>query len=73
MQFCMESPLRQIRKLFGASQADMARIAGVDQSTWSRWERGIRHPDLPALKRIRTEARRRRVKWTDRLIFEAAA
>jgi len=65
------SPLLPIRRRFDASQQEMADIVGVDQSTWSRWERGHRHPTLIELQRIRAEARRRGMPWKDDWLFEA--
>lgn len=67
------SPLLAIRRRFDASQAEMAAIAGVNQCTWSRWERGLRHPTLPELQRIRKEAIRRRLGWSELWLFEEAA
>ena len=38
--------LRAIRLACGLTQADVAKALGVDQSLWSKWERGQRTPDL---------------------------
>ena len=38
--------LRAIRKAYHLTQADVASALGVDQSLWSKWERGQRAPDL---------------------------
>jgi len=38
--------LRAIRRAYGLTQADVATALGVDQSLWSKWERGQRAPDL---------------------------
>jgi transcriptional regulator with XRE-family HTH domain len=69
----MNSLLRIRTEVFRVSQAAMADIAGVDQCTWSRWERGLRDPSLVQLKAIRDEARRRRLRWNDSWFFEPAA
>jgi predicted transcriptional regulator len=66
--------LRHIRQtVFGVTQVEMAGIAGVRQATISRWENDDCMPTLPALKRIRAEARRRRLKWSDAWFFEEIA
>lgn len=66
------NPLLHIRKnVFAASQAEMARIAGVWQGTWSKYERGEFAPGGDALERIRNEAIRRKLDWNDRWFFEA--
>lgn len=66
--------LRHIRlKVFGTTQVQMAAIAGVRQATISRWENDDCMPSLPAMKRIRAEARRRRIKWNDSWFFEEVA
>lgn len=38
--------LRAIRKFSGQPQTALCRILGVDQSTWSKWEQGLRLPDI---------------------------
>ncbi len=63
--------LRSIRRnIFGVTQTEFAVIAGVSQSLVSRWEKGDRKPSLPDLRRIRSEARRRRLKWNDSWFFD---
>lgn len=37
--------IRAIRKLGGENQTAVARLMGVDQSTWSKWETGKRIPN----------------------------
>lgn len=65
------NPIARIRReIFQVTQSDMALIAGVAQSTISRWENGSDHPSLLELERIRAEARRRRLKLDDRAFFE---
>jgi len=66
--------LRHIRvAIFSVTQVEMAGIAGVRQATISRWENDDCAPSLPALKRIRKEARRRRLKWDDAWFFDEVA
>jgi predicted transcriptional regulator len=68
------SQLRQIRRtVFGVTQTEFAKIAGVSQPLVSRWEKGDRKPSLPELIRIRAEARRRGLKWKDAWFFEEVA
>lgn len=67
-------PMLHIRKhVFRISQMDMAQIASVSQGTVSRWETGGPPPDRDVLARVRSEARRRKVKWDDRWFFETPA
>lgn len=68
------TPLEHIRRdVFRATQAEMGRLAGVRQATWSRWERGLREPTRVHLDRIRAEARRRKLRWDDGWFFARAA
>lgn len=65
--------MRRIReKVFGVSQTEMARIAGVTQSTVSRWESGTHTPLYPVFNKIRDEAKKRAILWDDRWFFEEA-
>lgn len=41
--------LRAIRELAGVKQDDLCQVLGVDQSTYSKWERGRRLPDVLVL------------------------
>lgn len=51
------SSIRDIRKkVLGLSQTDLARIAGVKQSTVSRWESGELSPSLSDVSKIVTAA-----------------
>jgi len=34
--------LRWVREAYGLSQAEMARLFGIDQTTWGKWETGAR-------------------------------
>ncbi|WP_157961757.1 helix-turn-helix transcriptional regulator [Acuticoccus kandeliae] len=56
-----------------ATQGDLAEIAGTNQATVSRWEKGVLHPDLPQLARIRDAVRERGLEWDDRWFFELPA
>lgn len=71
MPFGMNQMLSIRRNVFRVTQIEMAQIAGVKQPTISRWERGLRDPDLSHLQRIRAEARRRKLRWDDRWFFAA--
>lgn len=65
--------LRHIRcEVFRITQEEMAKIAGVRQATISRWEAGITDPSLRHIRRIRTEARKRRLHWDDRVLLAEA-
>ncbi len=65
------NPMIRIREqVFRVNQIAMAEIAGVAQSTVSRWENGEAVPDLAALRRIREEAARRGLMWHDSFFFE---
>ena len=65
------STIKHIRKnVFKATQADFAVIAGVTQATVSRWENEELSPDLSQMEAIRAAARRKRLRWDDRLFFE---
>jgi len=64
------NPLRHIRcVVFRITQEEMAKICRVRQATISRWEAGITDPSLRHIRRIRTEARKRRLQWDDRLLL----
>jgi DNA-binding transcriptional regulator YiaG len=68
------NPMKFIRKeVFGVSQAVMAGIAGVAQTTVSRWESGEMEPNRMEMDRIREAARDRSIPWNDKWFFEAAA
>lgn len=70
------SPILFIRKkVFGVTQQEFASIAGVQQSTVSRWENGLAAPTLDEIGRIRDAAATRKLKrkWNDRLLFGEAA
>jgi transcriptional regulator with XRE-family HTH domain len=61
------------QNVFGVTQAKFAEIAGVEQPTVSRWERGIDHPSLSHLRLIRAEARRRKLALSDSTFFDPKA
>lgn len=44
--------IKQIRKALGWSQAEFAENLGVNQSTVSHWEQGLRNPTGPAERLI---------------------
>jgi len=69
MLFGMNALLRIRKRVFRQTQVVMAGIAGVDQSTWSRWERGVRSPTLEELGRVRSEAIRLQLPWDDAFFF----
>lgn len=63
--------IRYIRKnVFGVTQQEFAEIAGVQQSSVSRWEAGGA-PTLEEMTRIREAAnsRKLKLKWRDDLFF----
>lgn len=63
--------IRYIRKnVFGVTQQEFAEIAGVQQSSVSRWESGGA-PTLEEMARIRDAAGSRKLKrkWRDDLFF----
>ncbi len=65
------TPICHIRKnVFRANQSEFAVIAGVNQSTVSRWESDDLEPSMKELRKIRKVAKRRRLKWRDALFFE---
>jgi transcriptional regulator with XRE-family HTH domain len=62
--------IKTIRKsVFGATQQEFASIAGVQQSTVSRWESGVALT-LDEMRRIRQAAFDRGVEWKDEWFFE---
>lgn len=60
------------KKVFGVTQQEFAALAGVQQSSVSRWERGVA-PTLEDMQRIRAAAtapgRKLKRKWRDDLFF----
>ncbi len=63
--------IRHIRKnVFQLGQKEFAEVAGVTQSTVSRWENGV-SPSLDELERIRVAAFDRGIEWSDALFFES--
>lgn len=59
------------KKVFGTTQQEFARIAGVQQSMVSRWENDAAAPTLDEMHRIREAAGTRKLKrkWRDDLFF----
>lgn len=67
---CVMGPIEHIRRnVFGATQAELASIAGVAQATVSRWEAGEFEPTRAELDRIRSEAMQRGIDWDDGWFF----
>lgn len=65
------SPIEHIRRhVFRMTQKDFSEVAGVRQSTISRWENGVplSHREMTA---IREAAAERGLPWDDRWFFEA--
>jgi transcriptional regulator with XRE-family HTH domain len=63
--------LRHIRKnVFKVTQAEFAELAGVKQSSVSRWENGV-GPSLEEMQAIRKAAVDRNLGWDDAYFFEA--
>ena len=61
--------MRYIRlKVFKLRQQDFATMAGVQQSTVSRWENGGA-PTLDEMRAIRAAASERKIKWRDEWFF----
>lgn len=67
------SQIRHIRKhVFGMNQSEFASVAGVTQATVSRWEKDV-SPSLGDMARIRDEAIKRKLRWSDKWFFEMPA
>jgi transcriptional regulator with XRE-family HTH domain len=68
-----QNTLRHIRKhVFRLTQTEFADLAGVAQSSVSRWEKGT-PPALNELRAIRQAATKRGLNWDDSLFFEMEA
>ncbi|WP_426313878.1 helix-turn-helix transcriptional regulator [Methylobacterium fujisawaense] len=66
------SEMAEIRKLvFGKrlTQAEFGRLAGVSQSTVSRWENGALNPTRDQMAAIRQAAFDRKIPWSDSWFF----
>lgn len=67
-------PLLYIRReIFRATQSEMATIAGVSQSTVSKWEAGLLEPGRVEMERIRKGAAGRGLAWCDEWFFQPPA
>lgn len=55
-------------KVFEVTQTEFAEIAGVKQSTVSRWENGVA-PTLDEMRTIRQAAADRGIEWEDSWFF----
>jgi len=65
--------IRHIRtEVFNLKQAEFAAVAGVKQSTVSRWENGG-EPSLEEMRAIRRAAIARGIQWNDEWFFRAPA
>ncbi len=63
--------LRTLRtKVLKLSQAELAKIVGLDQSRIARWENGTLAPSLPHLAVIRRYAKKHVPGWRDEFFFE---
>lgn len=70
----MTAPLKVIRKnILNLTQAEMAALTGAAQATVSRWETGELEPDRAHLAKIRAEAAKRGIEWSDTWFFEVPA
>lgn len=66
--------IEHIRKsVFRISQAAFAEIAGTTQASVSRWENGDQVPDHAKMARIRSEALKRGLTWSDAWFFDYPA
>ena len=64
-------PIRAIRKdVLGVTQKQLADIAGVSQTSVSRWEDGTLSPNASEMSRIRDFARDNGKPWSDTWFFE---
>lgn len=65
------NPIKNIRtNVLKMKQHEFAAVAGVNQGTVSRWEKGELTPSLAEMAAIREAAKSKR-NWSDRLFFEA--
>lgn len=58
-----------IRKKLGLSQQKMAAMMGVDQSSISRMEHGKCETTVNQVKKLRDQAKKRRMPWRDAWVF----
>lgn len=69
----MSGPLKVIRKnILNLNQVEMAALVGCAQATVSRWETGELEPDRQQMAKIREEAVKRGIPWSDTWFFEVA-
>ena len=61
---------QEIRLELGLHQREMAELVGVDQTTVSRWERGLAEPWISQFAVIRRYALKRFADWDDDAIFK---
>lgn len=67
------SEIEHIRKKLKLSQAELAEVAGVSQSTVSRWEQGKLEPNRDEMDRMRIKAAELNIPWDDSWFFEVPA
>ncbi len=66
-----ETPIRYVRKhVFDVTQEELARIGGVSRSRVSRYESGKEAPPFAFMEHLRTEAKRRKLKFSADWFFE---
>jgi transcriptional regulator with XRE-family HTH domain len=66
------NPIKAIRtRVFNLTQVEFATIAGVQQSTVSRWENGVA-PTLDEMQAIRSAAATKKMRWSDEWFFTPA-
>lgn len=46
--------IRVVRDLAGVTQEAICEVLAVDQSTWSKWEKGVRTPPISAMSAFAT-------------------
>ena len=64
-------PMASIRKnVLNMTQVELAKAAGVNQSTVSRWDAGTLAPSARAMTRIRKYAQRHGIVWQDSWFFD---
>lgn len=66
----MNTILHIRKNVIEASQTAFAAIAGTNQATVSRWERGELFPNLEQMRAIRSAVLESGADWDDRWFFE---
>ena len=66
-----KDPIYSIRKdILGVSQTEFAALAGVEQSTVSRWESGQFEPTRAEMRKLRAAVIARGLPWDDTWFFD---